>query len=96
MVKDFDKYDLGDVVGDMHEWGELMSRFTLVSHVKWSETGRYGFGSYIEHYTPQTRRYTNKLLVVIGWDDAAHLICAYSYDNRTAGIVVLAKKGAVS
>lgn len=99
--KEFDDYEVGDVVGDMGDSAALARRFEVVSDVQWNDDLFHGspsyappsFASYIERFFPKgDMRYVNKNVVVIDRTQKA-LKCAYSYDNRFSGIIVLAAKG---
>lgn len=98
--------NIGDYICDMHYGLEpLQDRFDVVSHLRWDEPRRsdhkpgyvdHGFFDYLQQFT-EPRMYINKLLHVIAFDDKSTLsepilICAYCYDGRRSGIVVLKAK----
>jgi hypothetical protein len=105
--KPFNELYVGDVIADMyHGMRPLEERFRVVSHIRWDEprpikathTGyaEHAFFNYIQEFLTDTM-YLNKMLVVIGFDDNApgseiRLVCAYCYDGRRSGIIVLADK----
>lgn len=106
--KKFHELSFGDYVADMHYGeAQLRERFDVVSHVRWDEPvnskpeSRYApvehsFSDYIEQFHPNGW-YLNKMLRVIGFGDDStltnpSLICAYCYDGRRSGIIVLREK----
>jgi hypothetical protein len=94
--KKFEDIKVGDVIADMHDGeDQLRKRFDIVFHAKWRETQdeapfHMDFYDYVHQFT--THHPTNKLLYVIGREYGEFLVCAYCYDGRRSGMILLADK----
>lgn len=89
MQKAFADLVPGDYITDMHDGlAPVARRFVIVAVVKW-DVERPAFP------------FPNKHLRVLGADarveigtftERPHVVCGFTYDNRVAGIVVLAER----
>lgn len=84
--------DLGTVLGDMHDGFPWKTGGTVLrTHITlpFPEGGSTELVQQLLRRAGVEKAYTNKLLVVVGMNDAGQYIAAYSYDDRQFGLVEL-------